>query len=352
MTDLLTHQQTPQLRTQSICYVGPISPDSTSEYRVRAFRRLCETVDIFDVRSYDLRLPKLNHLRLLYPVGPLVSRINRDLIKYVKLNRPKIIIFDKPIYFRPETIREIQAFGAKVVFYMQDNPFGPRNDGIWMQFLRAYPLADLHCTFRGKDVERYTNFGLPFVQLMFSYEPSVHFPAPPDWVNSNAHQGITYIGTALEDRPRFLVDLSETYSLPVSISGERWTKCLTESQQKELYTGGPLLGARYREAIWKSSINLSFVTELNEDDIAHKSIEIAASGGFLLALRTPGHQATFDEDREAVFFSSIEECVDKARYYLKNERERKNIAHRGYLRAIRSGYSNDAQLSKIVKYFD
>lgn len=344
--------QADQPRPRRICYVGPIGPNSTSEYRTRALRRLGQTIDIFDVRAYSLPFPKLDYLRFHYPFGPLISRINSDLIRQVRLNQPEIVIFDKPIYFKPKTISQIQAIGAKVVFYIQDNPFGPRNDGCWKQFMRTYPLADVHCTFRQKDVQRYTDFGLPFVRLMFSYEPSIHFPAPINWTASDRHQGISYIGSPLEDRPRFLIELAERFSLSVSISGDRWGKFLTKTQQEKLYTGGPLLGSRYREGIWKSAINLSFVTALNEDDIAHKSIEIAASGGFLLAWRTPGHQAVLEEDREAVFFSSIEECVDKARYYLKNEQKRKDIAHRAHLRALHSGYSNDAQLSKLLNYFE
>ena len=83
-------------------------------------------------------------------------------------------------------------------------------------------------------------------------------------------------------------------------------------------TGGHLSDSDYREAIWQSRVNLSFISHLNEDDIAYKSVEIAACQGFLLAVRSDGHQALFEEDREAVFFSSIEECADKCRFYLES----------------------------------
>ena len=63
-----------------------------------------------------------------------------------------------------------------------------------------------------------------------------------------------------------------------------------------------LPGRHYREAIWRSKVNLSFVTQANEDDIAHKAVETAACGQSLLAFRTPGHEALLEEDKEAVFF--------------------------------------------------
>jgi spore maturation protein CgeB len=110
-----------------------------------------------------------------------------------------------------------------------------------------------------------------------------------------------------------------------------------------------MLDEAYRRGIWASRINLSFVTEMNEEDVAHKAFEIAACGGFLLALRTPGHQACFEEGREAEFFSTIEECAEKARYYLEHPAEREEIARRGCERARLSGYDNDTQLNRVLE---
>ena len=350
MTEFREHLRTTPPIPRRICYVAHLTPDSTSDYRTRALQRLGQQVDTFDLRAYSFQNPRLEVLRTYYPFGPMVAGINRGLVARVRNIKPDIVIFDKPILITPESIAAIKDTGAKVVFYLQDNPFGPRNDGCWKQFLRIHRMADLHCTFRPADVRRYTAWGLPFVPLMFSYEPSIHFPPHDNWTDSHRDREISYIGSPHENRPRFLIDLSERFSLPLSISGDRWNKFLTLSLQRRFSYDGPLLGKNYREAIWKSKVNLSFVTELNEDDIAHKAIETAAAGGFLLALRTPGHQECFEEDREAVFFSTIEECAEKAAYYLAHEEERRRIASRGHRRAIESGYSNDTQLAYILNY--
>ncbi len=261
--------------------------------------------------------------------------------------------FDKPTFFTGGTIRAIQQTGALTVCYNLDNPFGPRNDGCWYQFKKVFRLFDLHCVPRTVDVARYSGWGLPFVKVLLSYEPSMHFPPPASWSDADRSRQVSYIGAPYEERPAFLVGLAERQQIPLVISGARsWKEHLSSERFSRLFACGPLLGDDYREGIWKSKINLSFITRLNEEDIAHKAVEIAACQGFLLAIRTPGHQEIFEEDREAVFFSSVEECADKCRFYLPRPDLREAIAGRGRERAVRSGYDNDSQLRLVLDRLD
>src|SRR6185312_8429316 len=105
---------------------------------------------------------------------------------------------------------------------------------------------------------------------------------------------------------------------------------------------------QYREAIWRSKINLSFITHSNLDEFVHKSFEIAGCGGFLLAERSEGHLQRFREDEEAVFFSGFEELAEKIRRYLPDEEARRRIATAGQVRALRDGYHNDCQVGLIL----
>jgi spore maturation protein CgeB len=351
MTDYTEHLRVPPLRTYRLSYVSNLEINGTAEFRVNALKRLGHTVEPFNV-SHFLRGHRLiEAVRLRYPVAPAVGDINRALLQHVQNTRPEIVFFDKPVFFTPRTFRRIKETGAKIIIYMQDNPFGPRKDGCWLQFHRVHKLADLLCTFREADVSRYESWGLPYIRSMFSYEPSIHFAPPPGWSDKNRDHGVSYIGSPYEDRPAFLIQLGVDHHLPICIAGGNWNKALPHPLMEKYVRNGYLGGKDYREAIWRSKVNISFVTKLNEDDIAHKSIEIAACGGFLLALRTPGHQACFEEDKEAVFFSTIEECAEKARYYLDHPEEREEIARSGHARAIKSGYSNDTQLTNILNYF-
>ena len=339
-------------RTRRILYVSDLGRGSTSSYRFEALRRLGQQLHPFSVFPYAPKSRAVSWLRVRYPVGPLIARINRDLVNAVQTIRPDVIWFDKPIFFTPATVRSIQEAGAKIVFYLQDAPFGPRNDGCWLQFLKIFRMADLHCLVRKADVARYSAWGLPWIDTMFSFDPAIHFPPSPGVGDADRDRALSYIGFPYEQRPAFLLSLARDHRLPVSINGSRWQRALTPEQQRHFTLGGFLSADEYRSGIWRSKVNLSFVTENNEDDIAHKAVEIAACAGFLLAVRTPGHQEIFEEDREAVFFSSVEECADKARFYLERPDLRDAIAARGRERAVRSGYDNDTQLARILNRLD
>jgi len=339
-------------RRRRILYVSSLVSHGTTTFRFEAIRRLGQDVAIFEMRPYAPRQRHLSVLRSRFPFGPLISRINRDLVRIIESSRPDVVWFDKPTVFTSGSMDAIHAAGAQIVFYVQDSPFGPRNDGLWKQFYRVYRMADLHCLVRETDVVRYRGWGLPFIKTMFSFDPAVHYPPPEGWSDADRDRDVSYIGHPHEERPAFLRALAREHGLPLSINGNFWENILGRECLPNCRIGGHLDAGQFREAIWRSKINLSFVTRDNEDDIAHKAVETAACGQFLLTLRTPGHEALLEEDREAVFFSSVEECAEKARFYLGHPDLRDAIGRKARERAVRSGYDNDTQLARILNKLD
>jgi spore maturation protein CgeB len=337
-----------------ILFVGDATPGTTTSHRIRTLGRLGQKTTVFNIGPYQPRQRLLAILYYRFPAEPVVYRINRDLLRAVRKHKPDVVWFEKPTVFTPATIRAIRQSGASTVCYNLDNPFGPRNDGCWYQFRKVFRLFDLHCVPRTADVARYRSWGVPFVKVLLSFEPSVHYPPPETWCETDRSRQVSFIGTPYEERPAFLTRLVVDGKLPVVISGTRflWKRLLRRDIFERCFAEGELLDDAYREGIWRSKINLSFITRLNEEDIAHKAVEIAACQGFLLAIRTPGHQEIFEEDREAVFFSSVEECADKCRFYLPRPDLREAIARRGRERAVRSGYDNDTQLRLVLDRLD
>ncbi len=169
------------------------------------------------------------------------------------------------------------------------------------------------------------------------------------WSDERRDRRVSFIGTPYDNRGDFLTRLWRA-GVPVDISGSRphWQAALPADALAATFRIGELIGDAYREAIWRSRINLAFVTRSNRDQVAQKAFEITACGGFLLAERTPEHMACFREDEEAVFFSDFDECRAKIERYLNDEPARAAIAAAGQRRAWSSGYDNDSVLRKLL----
>jgi spore maturation protein CgeB len=280
-----------------------------------------------------------------------VDRLNRDILAMAERERPDVFWADKLLALQPKTLDKLRAMGIVTVSYMIDNAFGPRRDPGWRLYMQDIPHFDLHVVQRDKNIADYKSSGArDVIKIQTAYEPTIHFPPPEGWSDQDRDRGVSFIGTSYDDRPAFLTRLWKEFGLPVVISGDaNWKKRLTEEAAAALYTNGELFLQAYREGIWRSKINLSFLTHSNQDEFVHKSFEIVACQGFLLAERSAGHLARFAEDEEAVFFTGFEECMAKIQRYLPDESARARIAAAGRARAVRDGYGNDAQVERILE---
>ncbi|MGC1781175.1 MAG: glycosyltransferase [Acidobacteriaceae bacterium] len=335
-----------------ILYIAPMNYGWYGLYRQRSLERLGHTVFPVDIMQYETGgNPLLARVRYRLQIGGMVDRMNADVLRLAREHAVDAVWFDKPLFIRAATLRELRETGIATIDYMIDNPFGPRRDPGFRLYIQTIPEYDLHVQQRDVSVAEYLRRGARrVVKVQTAFEPSVHFPPPAEWSDRDRTREVSFIGTPYDERARFLTDLWRKYDLPVTISGPRiWKRKLNCEALAALYPDdGELYDTAYREGIWQSKINLSFLTHGNQDEYAHKSFEIAACGGFLLAERSEGHSARFKESEEAIFFSTIEECAEKIRLYLSDEAARKRIAEAGQRRAVACGYDNDTQLRKVM----
>jgi len=88
----------------------------------------------------------------------------------------------------------------------------------------------------------------------------------------------------------------------------------------------------------QSKINLNLSASSHEsamDQMKARNFEVPSCGGFLLTGKVPHLENFFDIGKEVAVYTSIEEMIEKIRYYLAHEEERQRIANAGYLRTLR-----------------
>lgn len=335
-----------------ILYAGSLSENDTALHRLWALERLGATVVPLSSSGYEASNPLLRKMLFRLSMGPGVDRLNADVLRLAKTERPDIFWADKMLWIRPKTLEQLRAMGIATVSYMIDNPFGPRKDPGWRLYLQDIPFYDLHVVQRDTNIADYKARGASdVIKIQTAYEPTLNFPPPTGWSDLDCDREVSFIGTPYDDRAETLTRLWRYSGLAVAVSGNerQWKRALDAEAFAGIFRRGDLFRDEYREGIWRSKINLSFLTQSNRDEFAHKSFEIAGCGGFLLAERSDGHRRRFVEDEEAVFFTGYEELVAKIRRYLPDERARRRIAAAGRARAEHDGYHNDRQVGLVLE---
>lgn len=96
----------------------------------------------------------------------------------------------------------------------------------------------------------------------------------------------------------------------------------------------------------RSKINLNFTIRNIRTGIPLRVWDILGAGGFLLTNYQPELTSFFENGKDIVFYDSIEDMVNKARYYLEHEDERKKIAQSGHEK-VKKYHSYDIRIEEI-----
>lgn len=84
---------------------------------------------------------------------------------------------------------------------------------------------------------------------------------------------------------------------------------------------------KYAES--KVCMNISML-----DDLNMRTFEVMATGSFLLTNWIPTIEEVFEDGKHLVLYRSLDEMVEKAKYYIAHDEERERIARAGYEEVI------------------
>jgi len=104
---------------------------------------------------------------------------------------------------------------------------------------------------------------------------------------------------------------------------------------------------RFQEAAMiyaKSKICLNVAMK---EDLNMRCFEVMGAGGFLLTDYVPYMEELFEDGKHLVLYRSLEEAVDKAKYYLAHDSEREKIAQAGH-EEVMAKHTIDHRVDKML----
>ena len=258
---------------------------------------------------------------------------------------PDIVFIVKGVTIKPNTLKFIKIRGIKSVSWSNDDMYGWHNRSYWYsKGLKYYDLVVTQKSYNC-DSHELPSLGAKTYFQNKAFEPTIHKPVD-DCKAFDCVHAVVFIGAKEQDRLEHLLYLAE-HGIQVHIYG--WViKEPNPLHDNIIIHNRFLYEEEFSAALGCSKIALNFLRKMNRDLQTSRSIEIPAVRGFMLAERTDEHMQLFKEGKEAEFFSSKEELLEKVNYYLQHDQERLAIAKAGYERCFKDSYTFENRMQGIL----
>ena len=310
-----------------------------------AFRESGLVVSSFKWFTYfkktNLKYCKLQNLILNFFIkfqnkflfGPLINRLNRDLIKKVKSFDPDIIFLYRPSHVQLRTIKKLKSNRSYIISYHNDDPF---SDYWFFQrhYLSITKYMNVNYVYREKNIRDLSNLKNNS-QVLLPY-PNIHNIFPIE--RSAKKFDLIFIGHFEDDgRDNAIINLIDDKNISFMLFGTDWHKSKRYSYiQSKLGNIKPVYKEEYNLVLNSAKIALCFFSKINNDSYTRRTFEIPASGTMLLSEYSIESANILRPNIEAVYFRSPEELVSQAKIYLADDNARINIANNGRAQVIKN----------------
>lgn len=300
--------------------------------------------------SFDLQTPIANKInnnllnKVLHKTLPSVfySELNKSVISYARKVKPDVIFIFKGQEIYPDTIKELKLLTRIIVNYNPDHPLtyfskGSGNSNVF----NSVTLFDLYFTYANNIVNKLKRLNVNAFCIPFGYDNDIK---PEDLTNTNYQNDFIFIGAYDKQRDSILNQISiENFRI---FGPNNWLK----SKNNLNYQGMALYELDYYSANRNSlgAINLLREQNLSENSHNMRTFEIPGTGGLQITQRTQEQLEFFEENTEAIFFSTIEELNDKLKFLNSSKDLINKMKIRAYERCLRSNYSYFHRISNII----
>ncbi len=333
----------------NLLYLGANS--GTSLHRFNAMTRLGHTARLIEPESFvpSGKLAAKFH----YETGGKFCHkaVGAKILAQLGEEEFDLVWVDGGRYVGPNLIRDLRKRAKAILNYNHDDPFGKRDRASWLTYLAAVPAYDLVAVVRVENIREAKDRGARRVEHVYRSSDEVAHAPREITADERAKWGseVVFVGTALDDRAKFMTTLL-SLGVPLSIFGNMWDRRKEWPLLEPAWKGpGTTRDDEYSAAILASKIPLGLLSARNRDLHTTRSLEIPAMGALFCAERTSEHLYLYEEDEEAIFWSTAEECAQKCNDLLKDDERRSRIAAAGHQRALANGHTNEKTIAKLMR---
>jgi spore maturation protein CgeB len=353
-----------------ILFLGETGVGQTSLMRMRALERLGHSVRaVHTIRPWTEASWTKRQVQRRLGRGSVVNCINRLVLDAAREFRPEMVWAEKQEFLRIDTLLALRSMGARLVHFTPDPYFTLRwkRTSLMDEAIRHFDVL-VYC--KSYEKSDYEAIGKPVVHMPLGYCDENHRPMSP--VDTPWTCDVGFLGGWEPRRERMLRAVAQT-GVSLKIRGGywdflrdgRWTlrrriilgqlaagekiRIHRDELLATRWQGNEVYADDYARALSGARIGLGFLRKVCPDQHTTRSFEIPACGSMLLADRTAEHQEFFEEGREAEYFGSPEELLDKVRFYCRDESARKKIAQGGYRRCAAGRYAYIHRLRCVME---
>jgi hypothetical protein len=306
--------------------------------------------EIHDTRPvFDAPWPVVQfNWRVLGHRPPHLAAFSRAVDSRCQAMHPRWLLATGAAPVTAKTLQRLGDLGVQRLSFLTDDPWNPAQRAAW--FLDALPFYDLVFSPRRVNLDDLRRLGCRQVQyLPFAYAPHIHFPehASPDEL-SQFECDVLFYGGADNDRLPYVKALIKA-GLQVHLYGGYWERHASTRP----YAKGHADPATLRKAVAGAKLTLCLVRRANRDGHVMRTFEAPAMGACMLTEDTPEHRVLLGEDGVAtVYFSAIDDLVDKARWLLARPEERRRLAQAAHAHITQGSHRYADRLQSILSACD
>jgi spore maturation protein CgeB len=272
--------------------------------------------------------------RLSWRVGghrpPRLRQFSQHVLSMCRAARPEWLLTTGLAPLEPWAVTAIGELGIRRLNYLTDDPCNPAHAANW--FLAGLSEYDQVFTPRRANMADLRGLGCREVAyLPFAYAPEVHFPEPPTEAEASRFAAdVVFVGGADRDRVPVMSALARA-GFRLGLWGGYWER----HPGTRAYARGHADPPTVRRAIGGAKVALCLVRRANRDGHAMRSFEVPAIGACMLVEDTDEHRELFGSDGEAVvYFQTLDEAIDRLRWLLAHESERRRLSAAAHRRVI------------------